>query len=202
MLQVARARGMGVIAMKLFADGSFYGKTPRFSRAVEDVIYSVGKPEKASYEDLVRYSLSIPGVSCAVTGIGHIDRAKPANCQLVSNLAAATQDLASEAERRRLEAEMAQRYGATTNYFQLEQKGLIQPSIVKVEKIEGSGQLSVRWNTAIAAGKPLASYEIAANGKTLLSIPYRPQVTQDLFWASVPASAVGSGTVSVTAKEA
>ena len=201
-LQLARARGMGVIAMKLFADGSFYGKTPRFSRATDDVIYSVGKPDKANYEDLVRYSLSIPGVSCAVTGIGHIDRAKPQSDQLIANLAAATQDPASEADRRRIEKEMAQRYGATTNYFQLEQKGLIQPTVVKVEKVSGTDQLAVRWNTAIAAAKPIAGYEIAANGKVLLSVPYRPQMTPDLFWASIPASAVGSGTVTVTAREA
>ena len=122
-LQLAVGRGMGVIAMKLFGDGSFYGKDPHFSRTTADVIYSVGKAEKAKYQDLVRYSLSIPGVSCAVTGIGHIDREKPENDQLVANLAAATQDPASPAERRRIEREVAGIYGATTNYFQLAQIG-------------------------------------------------------------------------------
>jgi aryl-alcohol dehydrogenase-like predicted oxidoreductase len=199
-LQLAVARGMGVIAMKMFADGSFYGKPSRFSRTTADVIYSVGKQDKANYQDLVRYSLSIPGVSCAVAGIGHIDRAKPENDQLVANLAAATQDPASSAERRRIESEMAHRYGATTNYFQLEQKGLIQPTIVKVE-MEGSDQITVRWNTALAAAKPIANYEIRIGDRVLLSVPYRPQMTNELFWANVPASAVGSGTVTVTAKE-
>lgn len=201
-LQLAVGRGMGVIAMKLFADGSFYGKEPRFSRSTADVIYSVGKADKANYQDLVRYSLSIPGVSCAVTGIGHIDREKPENDQLVANLAAATQDPASPADRRRIEREMAERYGATTNYFQLAQSGLAQPTVVKVEKASSSDQVTVRWNTAIAAARPICCYEIRSGDRLLLSVPYRPQLTPDLLWASVPASAVGSGTVTVTAKEA
>lgn len=201
-LQLAIARGMGVIAMKVFADGVFYGKGPHFSRVPEDVIRSVGKPDKISHEDLVRYTLSIPGVSCAVTGIGQIDRTKPDNDQLVTNLASATQDPASAEVRRKIETEMAQRYGATTNYFQLKQSELIQPSEVKIEKVAGSDQVAVRWNTAIAASKPITAYEIKSSDKLLLSVPYRPQLTTDLLWASVPAAAVGDGKVTVTATQA
>jgi aryl-alcohol dehydrogenase-like predicted oxidoreductase len=201
-LQLAMARGMGVIAMKVFADGVFYGKGPHFSRVPEDVIRSVGKPDKISHEDLVRYTLSIPGVSCAVTGIGQIDRVKPENDQLVTNLASATADPASAADRRRIENEMAQRYGATTNYFQLTQSGLVQPSEVKVDKIAGSDQITVKWNTAIAATKPIGMYEIKSDDKVLLSVPYRPQITNDLLWANVPASVVGNGKVTVMAREA
>ena len=201
-LQLAIGRGMGVIAMKLFADGSFYGKDPHFSHSTADVIYSVGKAGKANHDDLVRYTLSMPGVSCAVTGIGHIDREKPENDQLVANLAAATQDPASSAERRRIEQEMAQRYGATTNYFQLESSGLVQPTEVKVDKIAGSDQVAVRWNTAIAASKPIGAYEIRSGNRLLLSVPYRPQLTPDLLWAGVPASAVATDKVTVTSIEA
>ena len=201
-LQLAMARGMGVIAMKLFADGVFYGKDPHFSRVPEDVIRSVGKPDKIKHEDLVRYTLSMPGVSCAVTGIGQIDREKPENDQLVANLASATQDPASAAERRRIENEMAQRYGATTNYFQLKQSGLVQPTDVKVEKSAGSDQLTVRWNTAIAASKPIVAYEIKSNDRLVLSVPYRPQLTNEPLWASLPVASIGDGKVTVTAKEA
>jgi aryl-alcohol dehydrogenase-like predicted oxidoreductase len=201
-LQLAMGRGMGVIAMKLFGDGTFYGKDPHFSKAPIDVVHTVGKPNAANYADLVRYSLSIPGVSCAVTGIGHIDRQKPENDQLVANLAAATQDPASPAERLRIEREMAQRYGATTNYFQLKQTGLVQPTEIKVDKVNGGDQVTVRWNTAIAAARPIASYEIRSGDRLLLSVPYRPQLTPDLLWTSLPASAVGSGQITVTAKEA
>lgn len=201
-LQLAMARGMGVIAMKVFADGVFYGKDPHFSRVPADVIRSVGKPDKINHEDLVRYTLSIPGVSCAVTGIGQIDRTKPEKDQLVSNLASATADPASAADRRRIESEMARRYGATTNYFQLKQSGVIQPTDVKVEKDAGGDRLTVKWNTAIAAAKPIVAYEIKSDGKLLLSVPYRPQITNDPLWASVSAAAAGNGKVTVTAKEA
>jgi len=200
-LQLAVGRGMGVIAMKLFADGTFYGKPPHFSTAPVDVIRSVGKPDAVPYQDLVRYSLSLPGVSCAVTGIGTIDREKPENDQLVSNLAAATQDPASAAERQRIEHEMAQRYGATTNYFQLAASGLVQPTEVKVEKVNGSDGVTVRWNTAIAGARPVSAYEIRSGDRLLLSVPYRPQLTPELLWATVPASAAGSGAITVTAKE-
>jgi aryl-alcohol dehydrogenase-like predicted oxidoreductase len=201
-LHLAVGRGMGVIAMKLFGDGTFYGKDPHFSKVPADVVRTVGKPNAARYQDLVRYSLSIPGVSCAVTGIGTIDREKSENDQLVSNLAAATQDLASPAERQRIEREMAQRYGATTNYFQLKASGLIQPTEVKVDKVNGGDQVTVRWNTAIAGARPLSSYEIRSGDRLLLSVPYRPQLTPDLLWATLPASAAGSGNITVIAKEA
>jgi hypothetical protein len=36
----------------------------------------------------------------------------------------------------------------------------------------------------------------------LLSVPYRPQLTPDLLWATLPASAAGSGNITVSAKEA
>jgi aryl-alcohol dehydrogenase-like predicted oxidoreductase len=201
-LQLAVGRGMGVIAMKLFGDGTFYGKDPHFSKVVADVVRTVGKPNAARYQDLVRYSLSIPGVSCAVTGIGTIDREKPENDQLVSNLAAATQDLASPVERQHIEREMAQRYGATTNYFQLKASGLIQPTDVKVDKVNGGDQVTVRWNTAIAGGRPVSSYEIRSGDRLLLSVPYRPQLTPDPLWAILPASIAGSGNITVIAKEA
>ena len=97
---------------------------------------------------------------------------------------------------------MAQRYGAKTNYFQLAQTGLVQPTDVKVEKGAGSDQVTVRWNTAIAAAKPIGAYEIRSGDRLLLSVPYRPQLTAELLWASVPASAVADGKVTVTAKEA
>lgn len=53
-LPLAVARGLGVIAKKVFADGAYYGKLPRFSRTPDDVILSVGKAEATAYADLVR----------------------------------------------------------------------------------------------------------------------------------------------------
>ena len=104
-LPLAVSKGLGVIAMKMFADGAFYGKEPRFSRTPEDVILSVGKTDAISYADLVRYPLSLPGVSCAIIGTGQINRDKPEADQMVANLTAAVKDMPSEIERRRIEKE-------------------------------------------------------------------------------------------------
>ena len=60
-LPLAVSRGMGVIAMKIFADGAYYGKEPRFSRTPADVIHTVGKNGAVANADLVRYPLSLPG---------------------------------------------------------------------------------------------------------------------------------------------
>jgi hypothetical protein len=42
-IPAARAKGMGIIAMKIFSDGTFYGKEARFSRNAADTYVQVGK---------------------------------------------------------------------------------------------------------------------------------------------------------------
>ena len=198
-LPLAVSKGLGVIAMKIFADGAFYGKEPRFSRTPEDVIYSVGKTDAVSYSDLVRYPLSLPGVSCAIIGTGQIHREKPEADQMVANLTAAVGDMPSEMERRRIEKEAETRHTAATNYFQ-EKTTLIQPSAVSTRR-DGE-RVVVQWNTAIAGAEPIRSYEILAGDRLLLSLPYRPQLTETPLSASLPASSVGDAAVRVVASEA
>ncbi len=195
-LPLAVAKGLGVIAMKVFADGAFYGKEPRFSRTPEDVNLSVGKADAVSYSDLVRYPLSLPGVSCAIIGTGQINRDKPEADQMVANLTAAMKDLPSELERRRIEKEAETRHGAATNYFQ-EKISLIQPTAVNVKR-DGE-RVIVEWNTAIAGPDPIRWYEILAGDRLLLSLPYLPQVTEAPLSASLPASAIGEREVKVVA---
>jgi len=72
---------MGVIGMKVFADGVFYGKEPRFSFMPNDVILSVGSKEFPS-DLLIKYSLSVPGVDTVIIGIGNV-------AQLNANIEAA-----------------------------------------------------------------------------------------------------------------
>ncbi|MGC9970597.1 MAG: aldo/keto reductase [Bryobacteraceae bacterium] len=199
-LPLAVSRGLGVIAMKVFSDGAFYGKQPRFSRAAEDVILSVGKPDAISYADLVRCPLSLPGVSCAIIGTGQINRDKPESDQLVANLAAAMKDMPSEAERRRIEKEAETRHGAATNYFQEKQPGIVQPSDVRVTR--DGDRAVIQWNTALAGPEPLRSYEILAGNRLLLSLPFRPQLTEAPLAASLPSSAIGADTVTVVASVA
>jgi aryl-alcohol dehydrogenase-like predicted oxidoreductase len=198
-LPLAVARGLGVIAMKIFADGTYYGKTPHFSTSPDDVIHSVGKPGAVAYSDLVRYSLSLPGVSVAIIGTGRINRQKPEGDQLVANLAAAVKDMPSEIERLRIEKESKERHGAATNYFQEMTNTLVQPTQVKLT--QDGDLVVVEWNTAFAGPEPLRSYNIMAGSRTLLSLPFRPQCTEAPLSASLLASAVGSDSVRVVASE-
>jgi aryl-alcohol dehydrogenase-like predicted oxidoreductase len=196
-LPLAVSKGLGVIAMKIFADGAFYGKEPRFSRTPEDVIFSVGKTDAVSYADLVRYPLSLAGVSCAIIGTGQINRDKPEADQMVANLTAAMKDMPSEIERRRIEKEAETRHTAATNYFQ-EKTTLIQPSSVNTKR--DSERVVVQWNTALAGAEPIRSYEILAGDRLLLSLPYRPQLTEAPLSVSLPASAVGDAIIKVIAR--
>lgn len=193
---VALARGLGIIAMKSFADGVFYGKPARFSNNAGDVVLSVGRPGAIACSDLVRYPLSVAGVSCVITGIGRIDRDNAENDQLAANLGAALSDPASAVERRRIEDEAAQRHGPDTNYFQ-SRYGLVEPSGVKVEA--SGDRVWIRWNTALAGSEPIRSYRIWAGDKLLLALPFRPQITTAPLSVSLPAAEIGDGAVRVEA---
>jgi hypothetical protein len=198
-LPLAVAKGMGVIAMKVFADGSMYGKPTRFSSDYPDLIFSVGKgEEEMSHRDLVRYPLSLPGVSCAIIGISQTNREKPQQDQLVANLAAAMTDAPSALERERIEKQAGERH-PLSNFFQDKNRGIVQPSEVRARR--DGDRVVLEWNTALAGAKPLVSYEVRSGDRVLLSVPYRPQLTDAPLSASVPASAVGSDPVTVVATD-
>ncbi|HWR50295.1 MAG TPA: aldo/keto reductase [Bryobacteraceae bacterium] len=200
-LPLAVSRGLGVIAMKIFADGAFYGKQPRFSRTPDDVILTVGgKPGTTAAADLVRYPLSLPGVSCAIIGTGHIDREKPESDQMVANLTAAVQDMPSEIERQRIEKDAEQRHGVATNYFQEKTSGLIQPANVRSRR--DGDRLIVEWDTAFAGPEPIRSYNVLAGNRIVASLPFRPQLTEAPLSISVPAKEAGDGAMTVVASEA
>lgn len=197
-LPLAVARGMGVIAMKVFADGVFFGKEARFSRTPADVNQKVGGA-KLNTHDMVRYTVSLPGVSTAIIGTGHINRKNPKDDQLVANLAAVCDTPMTPAERAALEQEAEEKYGATTNYFQSKAAGLQQPTEVKVSK-EG-GRVMVSWQAGVAGAKPIAAYRINAGGKTILSIPARPQLTLAPLTAYLTNEQIPDGPVEVIASE-
>jgi aryl-alcohol dehydrogenase-like predicted oxidoreductase len=196
-LPLAVARGVGVIAMKLFADGAFYGKEARFSRTPDDVILGVGKTGAVSYSDLVRYPLSLPGVAVAIIGIGQINREKVESDQLAANLTAALKDMPSPLERLRIEKETQSLHGAAANYFQEKPNTLVQPGGVEIRR--DADRLVVHWRTALAGPEPIRAYEIRSGSRVLLSIPFRPQLTEAPYSAVVAASEAGDGAVTVAA---
>jgi aryl-alcohol dehydrogenase-like predicted oxidoreductase len=187
-LPLAVARGIGVIAMKIFADGAFYGKQPRFSRAPEDVNLAVGKPEATAYSDLVRYPLSLAGVGCAIIGTGMINREKPESDQMVANLTAALKDMPADNERIRIEKDAEARHGAATNYFQEKTNVVVQPTGVATRR--DGDRVIVEWNTALAGREPLKTYEVRAGAKTLLTLPFRPQLYETPYSVSIPAEKI------------
>jgi len=196
-LPLAAAKGLGVIAMKLFADGAFYGKPPRGTKDFTEVVTSIGKAEAVDYRDLVRYPLSLDGVTCAVVGIGQIDRDHPQRDQLAANLAAAVSDMPSPVERARIEREAESRHGPLTNYFQDKYRGIVQPPEVRARR--DGDRVVVEWQTALAGSNPLRAYEIRSGDRLLLSVPYRPQITEAPLSATVAASEVGPAGISVVA---
>jgi len=199
-LPLAVARGMGVIAMKVFADGAFVGKEAHWTRGPQEVITTVGDAAgRLNTHDMVRYTLSLPGVCCAVIGTGHIDRKDPSKDQIVANLAAAIDTPMTVAEREALEKEAAEKFGATTNYFQEAAVGLQQPTEVKATK-EG-GRVTVRWQAGVAGPKPILAYRIQAGGKTVLTIPARVQLTMAPLTAWLTGEMLPEGPIEVVASE-
>jgi len=145
----------------------------------------------------VRYPLSLPGVTVAITGIGRIQRDKPEADQLVANLTAAVKDMPSLAGRLRIEKDAAALHAADTKYFQEKTNALVQPSGVRA--IQDGDRVRVEWNTAFAGRDPIRAYQLMAGSRVLLTIPFRPQLTEAPLSAAVPATEVRGEDIKVVA---
>lgn len=176
-IPLAKAKNMGIIAMKVFADGAMYDKEARWSRTPEDVVRRVGTPAVPS-QPLIEYSLTTPGVHTAIIGIGHIDE-DPMKCQLVQNFYAAQiePDGLSEAKRRKHETLGLKSKDGNANYFQIEKNELSAPNYVSIQKADDS--VKVSWGMAYAADEPLSHYEIMKNGEKIHEIAHEPVTTKD-----------------------
>lgn len=168
-MPVARAKGLGIIGMKVFADAVMYGKEARFSQTPADVYRKVGSPALPSRQ-LIEYVLNSPDIDTLIIGTGHVDD-EPLKCQLTQNFYAAQIEpgTLSAADRKSTEEKAARVLGGRTNYFQLDKNGLSAPRDVKVEGNR------ITWQTAYAADAPIAKYEIVIDGKEIAEVPHRPQ---------------------------
>ena len=61
---------MGLIGMKIFADGVMYGLERKFAGSPGQSVSTVGAKDKVRFEDFLRYTLSAPGMSTLIAGIG------------------------------------------------------------------------------------------------------------------------------------
>ncbi len=182
-IPLAKAKNMGVIGMKVFADGAMYTKPAEWSNKVEHVVRTIGDKNLPS-KPLIQYALTTPGVDLVIIGIGQVsDRFE--DCQLCNNFQAAqiAPDGLSEAQRTAIEQMAAKIKGGRTNYFQKQATALVPPQQVKVTKTERN-KIILGWNTAFAGPAALSAYEIWRDGLKVDSVPFKPQMTTDpLTWS-------------------
>jgi len=182
-LPVAAAKNMGIIGMKVFADGAMYGLEKKYASQPGQSVPTVGQQGKVSFEEFLYYTLSAPGMSTLIAGIGLIDKnSDPARDQLVADLAACqVAEPLSSTKRREMEDTVARLHGTDTNFFQRPSSGLGVPRDVRVERADEEGPVKVLWNCAYAAGDPIVRYEVHRRAEKIASIPFRPQVTEEPF---------------------
>jgi len=181
-IPVARAKNMGIIAMKVFADGAMYDKKPGWSHLPIHVVRRVGS-EKLPSRPLVEYSLSVPGVHTAIIGIGEISE-EPGRCQLIQNLSAAQirPNHLNDTQKEEIEFMTASVKAGKTNYFQKPAQGLTPVQHPEISRMkQDAKQIQLTWHTAFAGNYPIDRYEIFRNDKKIGSVPYQPQTARIPF---------------------
>jgi aryl-alcohol dehydrogenase-like predicted oxidoreductase len=182
-IPVAAAKNMGVIAMKVFADGAMYSKEPHWTRGPMEVVRTVGSTALPS-RPLVEYSLTTPGVHTAIIGIGQISD-NPVLCQLEQNLSASQVEPSGMTltDRQTIEKMTQTVKEGKTNYFQLPDKGLTAPGHVIVKQRTAGNErfADISWDTAFAGNSPIKSYEIWRDGNQISSVTHRPQTGKTPF---------------------
>jgi aryl-alcohol dehydrogenase-like predicted oxidoreductase len=182
-IPVTSAKNMGVIAMKVFADGAMYTKNAEWSNNPEHVVRIVGDPNLPS-NPLIQYTLTTPGVHTAIIGIGHIDN-DDKMCQLTQDIFAAqiASDGLSETDRREVEKMTAMIKEGRTNYFQIPEGGLTAPvdPELKIEARDDQRIINLTWNSAYAGPDPIKTYEIWRDNQKIYEVLHKPQTTEDPF---------------------
>lgn len=185
-IPVAAAKGMGIIGMKVFADGAMYGREPRwngFGGNPSEVIRTVGSPSLPS-APLVHYCLSVPGIATNIIGIGQISD-DPGHCQLEQNLRASqVAGPADSGTLREIEAMAATVRQGQTNWFQLPREPLGAPrDVALAHPPEGGREREVRlvWQTAFAADEPISHYAIYRDGAGVGTVRHAPQTGKEGF---------------------
>jgi len=182
-IPVAAARNIGMIGMKVFADGAMYTKEATFSRKPEHVVRTVGSDTLPS-RHLVQYTLSTPGIGTAIIGTGQIDE-NTGSCQLCQNLAAAQieTNALSVSDRREIEKMTNVVKDGKTNYFQIPEHALSAPrDLVATQDVRKRKRaVQLQWQTAYAGDEPLARYEVWRDHDKIGQIAHQPQVSKKPF---------------------
>jgi len=179
-IPVAEAKNMGIIGMKVFADGAMYSKGAYWSNHVSHVVRQVGSPD-VPFRSLIEYSLTTPGINTVIIGIGQISDNED-ECQLVQNIAAAQvmPDALSETDRNNIENMAGNIKSGKTNYFQLEKRGLTPAQNIQIEGA-GNNRIKITWDTAYAGNYPIDHYEIWYNNTRTATVKHFPQTSKIPF---------------------
>lgn len=179
-IPVAMAKNMGIIGMKVFADGAMYTKEANWSRDHNSVVRTVGSNNLPS-RPLIEYALSTPGLSTAIIGIGQISE-DHGNCQLTQNISSAQvkAEGLSDAERSDIEKMALAAKEGKTNYFQVHDGGLTEASDASAAKMEDKS-VRLSWNTAYAGNNQIQSYEIVRDNEVLGKVVHSPQISNAPF---------------------
>lgn len=180
-IPLASAKNMGIIAMKVFADGAMYSKPAEWTNNASQVIRSVGS-ESLPSNQLIKYSLTTPGIHLAIIGIGKIG-IKTEECQLTSNLEGAQilPDGLTESERTEIEGKAKNAKNGMTNYFQAVPISLTAPKEISIDIESSSRNVTLKWTTGYAGDSPINVYEIWRDGAMIKEFPFTPQISSDPF---------------------
>lgn len=182
-IPVARAKNVGIVAMKVFADGAMYTKDAHWSRVPQDVVLTVGDAQVPS-RSLVEYSLSTPGIGTAIIGTGRISK-DGRDCQLEQNLSAA--QIAPESlgagDRAQIEGLAQRAKNGDTNWFQVPSQPLGAPREAAVQAVarDNGSVARLTWQTAYAADEPIVHYQILRDGEPVGQVEHTPQTTKAPF---------------------
>ena len=182
-IPVAAEKNMGLIAMKVFADGAMYTKEARWSRTPSDVVRTVGSERLAS-RSLVEYTLTTPGIHTAIIGTGQISEDEKA-CQLCQNLSAAqiAEKGLTHIDRRAIEKPANAVKDGKTNYFQVEEQALTAPreAVVEADTRDRGRVVRLKWQTAYAGNEPITGYEIWRDQRKISQVSHAPQTSKRPF---------------------
>jgi aryl-alcohol dehydrogenase-like predicted oxidoreductase len=179
-IPVAQAKNMGIIGMKVFADGAMYTKEANWSNEYKHVVRTVGD-QKLPSRPLIEYALSTPGICTQIIGIGQVDEDSQ-NCQMTQNISAAqiTPEGLSTTERSEVEKMALAAKEGKTNYFQIPKGGLTAVTNPRVIKTQDGG-VDLKWDTAYAGNELISKYVVMKNGEQIGDVKHQPQITNTPF---------------------
>ncbi len=182
-IPVAKAKGMGIIGMKMFANGAMYDRVAKWNWLPEDNVRTLGTPSLPSHLP-IQYALTTPGVDIVIVGMGQISDDKK-KCHIYQNLLAAQiapQGL-SVAQRKDIEAMTHKVKNGMTNYFQNPPVSLTVPRDIALEPSTDAQGKKVRitWQTAFASDAPIKEYHVWRDGVKIADVAHKPQTTLNPF---------------------